>query len=374
MKIQFILTPIVFRELSALAEWIYYCPSPFGTRRVDCVSDDKNHRIVWLICIDSKWSPSAIKWITHLISHSKVSVFETYFISLEIPKEESVYYRFLADESLVSHLPYGSKSGPNQQFFKCIDYVLTHYSSIITHESCLLLLEVDAYPVQPGWIMKLEERLNMLGSNFLIAGSHYSGISPLHEAIQTHYNGNAVYGIGHSYFAKFVAEWRQALLQCVKIRHYIAYDVAIPWLEYFGPRQGLDMSQWTELLYLYNTLTFSISDSIANISGEYEISNSTPVCLDILDKYLIVHSKNLYRSLALLQAGFYQDSLFVTHKLVSLPPLVNIDYFDILEHPSIESLSVETISAIVSSKKILQSDSLRRMIRSCMPGFEGLSK
>jgi hypothetical protein len=128
------------------------------------------------------------------------------------------------------------------------------------------------------------------------------------------------------------------------------------------------MSQWTDLLKLYNTLTFSISDSIANISGEYEISNCTPVRIEMLDKYLVIHSKNLYRFLALLQAKLYQDSLFLTHKLACLPPLVNVDYFDILEHPSIESLNLEAISAIVSSKKILQSDSLRRMIRSCLAG------
>ena len=283
MQIKGILTPIIRKEMPDLLRWIRYCPPP--------ISLEKIGGITWYLSIDSRWHNSETKLITRHVLNSNLSGIALDFISLDMPARESVYFRSLPPTAECD-LPYGSKSGPNLQFFMSIKYLCNKIQA--ANKGAVVLLETDAIPVKNYWIMMLDSVIAKL-PEFWLAGSRYKGKSILSPAIQGHINGNAIYGIGASGFLEFLETWERVLLHCVKKRHWIAYDVALDWFSYYSSCLNLTIVQDDlDILRQYLGRVQDVSDAIINVSGEHEAA-----CQSFDDYHLltpeavVIHSRPL---------------------------------------------------------------------------------
>lgn len=358
MEVTSILTPLIRREIPDLLKWISFCPTPF-------LNQEEAKKITWHLSIDNKWKQEEIEDVTSYARHSHFKSFDIVFHSLNIDPKESVYLRNIA-RSDSCNLPYGSKSGPNRQFYESLKAILDYckYST----QDALLLLEVDAIPVRQGWLTGLNESIKH-NPDFLIAGARYIGKSELSRRISQHLNGNAIYGIGSLYFREALLGWESLLKRIVPECHWIAYDICLEWVKNSNnPDHVRIIEEYASVLNLFDQACVDISDYIANISGALEVQNDD-VPLDVLKKsHLILHSKPFSRRIDYLLAGLGldEDSLAIKNPLnVKLKALSQGPYA-YLSSPYASKLSVEITNRLLNSHLYIKNNLVFSMVNSCM--------
>ena len=358
MEIKSILTPIIRREIPDLLRWISFCPAPFREQR-----DTKG--IEWHISIDDEWKEEEMEEILSYAQHSHLRSFAIKFHSLQIIAKESVYLRNIPRTSSVD-LPYGSKSGPNKQFFESIKRIVNDGKQ--SKENALILLEVDAIPIRMGWLTGLDEAIRNKGT-FLIAGSRYQGKSKISSRINKHLNGNAIYGIGCADFEDFIQGWDSLLRSVVKICHWIAYDICFEWVINSNEIHAREIAiNHSKVIELYKKTSIDISGFIANISGADEVSNDNIPTEAINEQIMVVHSKPFSKKTDYLLAGVtldlsmlkWQNPLNLKLKALKQGPYA---YFS---SPNASKLSIETAVKLIKSEIFIKDRLVCSIVKSCI--------
>lgn len=117
--------------------------------------------------------------------------------------------------------PWGTKSGPNFQFFQ----VLAEFAEAHPHY-WMFAAEPDTYPIgrnPTGVVLDLLERNP---SAWMIGGYPHPSITPtLDPTMHRHLNGAALYGVGDPRFREFlVTSWIPSLLWKIRQRPEYPYD------------------------------------------------------------------------------------------------------------------------------------------------------
>jgi hypothetical protein len=358
MQVTSILTPLVRREIPDLLKWISFCPTPF-------LNQEETKKITWHLSIDDEWKQYEVEDVISYARHSHFKLFDIVFHSLNIDPKESVYLRNIARSDSVD-LPYGSKSGPNKQFYESLKVIIDYckYSS----QDALLLLEVDAIPIKQGWLTGLNKSIEN-HSDFLIAGAKYIGKSKLSPVISQHLNGNAIYGIGSKYFKEALLGWESLLKRIVPECHWIAYDICFEWIKNSkNPDHAKIIDEYAPVLNLYNQSCVDMSDYIANISGALEVSNEY-VPLDVLKKsHLILHSKPLSKRIDHLLAGLSldEDSLAIKDPLNCKLKAFAQGPYAYFSSPNESQLSVEITNKLLNSESFITNRLVCSMVKSCI--------
>jgi hypothetical protein len=283
MQVDSILTPLIAVEIPDLLRWIHYTPSPFTDK------SKGSKKVTWFLSLDGKWDCRQMEAIAKHAHNSNLRDFSIQFLSCNIDPSESVYLRSLP-RSASCGLRYGSKSGPNRQFFESLRLIR---ESLAQKFSAVQLLETDAVPIREGWIDLINGYIGNL-PDFWVAGARYQGKSRISPAIASHFNGNAIYGIGCSGFDAFMQGWDATLRRCVAQAHWIAYDICLEWLTNHPQIHKSNLPEeirWT--IKEYKSMFIDISHVILNISGAEENQNGD-MCLDkISGDHVIVHSRPL---------------------------------------------------------------------------------
>lgn len=357
MEVNSLLTPLIRAEISDLLRWIAFSPYPFLGNKI-------NKSFVWHLTIDEEWDDSEIDDINRFMKNSELNVIQTVFHSLRLDPRESVYMRRLK-RTEACELPYGSKSGPNKQFFDSIKRVLA-YSSYSLQDS-LLLLEVDAIPIRKGWLSLLNKALENK-PDFLIAGSRYQGESKLSPRINKHFNGNAIYGIGHLSFEEFLKDWESLLKKAISEAHWIAYDICIEWIANSTNPAHLRIKQdYSSVLTNYTEGSVDMSEYIANVSGAHETSNDVFPIEAIKPSHLIIHSKPLCRRLEYLIArkSLKEADLSYKHPLnIKFHALANGSY-EYFSSPHPNKFSGGIGKVLLDNHLHLKDPLISSMVRSC---------
>jgi hypothetical protein len=139
--------------------------------------------------------------------------------SLNIDPCDDVYFRDLSSAPYVPK--WGTKSGPNLQFFHSMEILrLSGYDAVLLNES-------DAYPLRKDWLSLVKREFLSLGSSPII-GSLYHGKGNIPLSISGHANGNSLYVLRHWCFrCGLLEQWRGCLEKLVKIFPDQAYDTTL---------------------------------------------------------------------------------------------------------------------------------------------------
>ncbi|MEI8000184.1 MAG: hypothetical protein WCI50_02440 [Actinomycetes bacterium] len=137
-----------------------------------------------------------------------------------------------ADRPDLPWSPWGTKSGPNFQFFVLLDAVAAAHP-----EEWVLYTEPDTLPVELDVTEPVTRVLERHPDAWMIgAPPHVSELPALEPELHHHLNGAALYRVGARAFADFRAEvWIPSLLSKVRDRPEYAYDCLT------------DPAQWAEL-------------------------------------------------------------------------------------------------------------------------------
>ena len=288
-----IVVPFIDKEVDLLKSWLRYMPrSGVSAGRL-------------YLSNDGSWLPHVAPMLRDVFSRSELAAehWTLHFIDCAMPASESFYLR--GNDSVVdlARFPYGTKSGPNQQFFR----TMRALRQLGVAAPCLLL-EVDAFPTRPQWLFELDA---VIGSaDFLIAGSAYAGQSRLAPQISRHFNGNSVYGLGHRQFDDFLSAWERLLLHCLKFMPALAYDIVLEW---FRNRSAADLkaaakAEFAELMRIYAETAHDLTGCIVNYGGAHE--SRAGYTLDVehfvetWPDAVVVHGKCFIESIYRLR-GFY---------------------------------------------------------------------
>lgn len=358
MKVTSILTPLIRKEIPDLLKWISFCPTPF-------LNQEETKKITWHLSIDDEWKQDEVEDVISYARHSHFKPFDIVFHSLSIDPKESVYLRNIARTDSVD-LPYGSKSGPNKQFYESLKAILDYceYSA----QDALLLLEVDAIPIKQGWLAGLNKSIEH-SPDFLIAGARYIGKSKLSSRISQHLNGNAIYGIGSLYFGEALLGWESLLKRIVPECHWIAYDICFEWIKNSNnPDHAKIIEEFAPVLNLYKKACVDISDYIANISGSLEVENDDVPLGVLMKSHLILHSKPFSRHIDHLLAGLSldEDSLAIKHPLNFKLKAFSQGPYAYLSSPNAGKLSVEITKRLLNSQLYIKNDLVCSMVKSCI--------
>lgn len=248
-----IVIPVVEREFDLLRSWLRYMPRPGLPGRQLFLS------------IDGHWQPDDAAALREIFERSAFAA-EDWTLALVdcgIDPAESFYLRGNASVVDLTRFPYGTKSGPNLQFF----HTLKSLRQRRVAGPCLLL-EVDGFPTRPDWAAELEAALE--STDFLIAGSAYAGQSRLSPDIRNHYNGNSVYNLGHPDFDRLAAAWERLLLHCVAYMPSLAYDVVIEWFRNRHSACGESARADEEFALLLAQPARDLRGLIVNLGGAHE--------------------------------------------------------------------------------------------------------
>lgn len=299
MKLDHVIVPLIKSEITCLRTWLRYVPR----------SGMENGRIYF--SIDQRWSARGKQQVAESFSRSALCSegWKFEFVECEMSEDESFYIKDSHAEVDLEKYPYGQKSGPNMQFFRN----LRKLRALAPNLESVLLLEVDAFPLVPGWLQSLNQRVQSLPSDVLIAGARYLGQSKLSDAIKTHLNGNAIYFLGQPDFDRFLINWESLLLDGVKITKFLAYDIAIPWFTGYRETNGrvrrLQSEETEYLARCYEARVRDLSDYLINYGGAAENDVSYTLNVDQFKRMhpnaLIAHGKcfqeSIYRLRSLLQ-------------------------------------------------------------------------
>lgn len=130
---------------------------------------------------------------------------------------------------LTSWSPWGTKSGPNFQFFR----ILEHYQGS-TDNTWLLYLEPDTYcsVVEPK--SHLESLLTRHESAWVIGAEPHAISRPyIDKSLHDHINGACLMRVGSTAFHSFLSQvWVPSVLWKIRARPYYAYDCITATLEW----------------------------------------------------------------------------------------------------------------------------------------------
>lgn len=278
-----IVVPLIEREFDLLKTWLRYLPA----------SGVEGGTL--FLSIDGHWTPSLAATAREVFRRSALASenWRLQFVDCGLATTESFYLKGNRSQIDTSAFPYGTKSGPNQQFFRSLRKLRQRGVT-----SACILLEVDAFATRVGWLQTLDACVTATAADFLIAGSTYSGQSPLSPRIKGHCNGNSIYNLGHADFDLFLTLWERLLLHCIKQMPALAYDVVLEWFRHRESGSGsTDDAQesFEALLQLYAGATLDLQGLLVNLGGEYE--SRPEYRLDIggfaaaFPKALVVHGK-----------------------------------------------------------------------------------
>jgi len=211
--------------------------------------------------------------------------FNVKFFDCILAESESFYIRGAPTEFDIDQFPYGSKSGPNIQFFRSLRYLLEDRSRI---QGPVLLLETDMTPLNDGWLDEIEAEISEYG-DFLIAGSIYKGNGMLPLFSRRHINGGAVYNLGNIYFEEFLSSYEELLKLSCPYSYHMGYDVLPSWLEFNLHRfSGEQRIKALNFIGNYNNSCFRIS-SISNYAGQAETHNGNIFDYNVLSDASLLH-------------------------------------------------------------------------------------
>lgn len=269
----------------------------------ECLKYAKN--IEFFICLDNLEN-KIIDKLKILIKNYNL---EKYFlkvkiISVNIPEEINFYKREVDGTLDLDKFIYGYKSGPNYQFFRCMD--------ILREEKLdhVYMLETDCYPLAPDWIPRLFNSVSKQ-QQFWVLGSPFVGQSKLDPAICLHINGAAVYSISSNGFLEMIQEWEEIVKMQVKSLPYIAYDWSFDCYYYeLVSRQNWDkLSSNLIQKYIEFKRNFIYTKLIINLAGEQEREGKGRYKLEELFKKfsdaVIVHGDYYYDELL----QFYKNEI-----------------------------------------------------------------
>jgi hypothetical protein len=369
MLVKKILTPLIRSEIPSLLKWIRYCPAP-------CASDQQKE-IIWYLSIDKEWTDFDIAMTKSHIRNSAYCNLSLRFLSLGIPDHQSVYLRNLCRSSHCD-LKYGSKSGPNLQFFKSIEKISDEVPE--GSDEAIMLLETDAIPIQKNWLNMLNKEI-MIGPNFWIAGGKYQGRSLLSESIKDHINGNAIYGIGVKGFRQFLVQWERLLVNAVAKDHWIAYDVVLTKAmqesnnEPFSRQSSIHVER--KMLIEAKKMTVDISSLILNVSGNHEVSSKKFDHTMISKTTLVCHSRPLSNMIPWCltpEKGLNVDSLSYCSNLNRRLTCLSYSKLSYLNYDDPGSFSFNLWEKVARSENFLRSEELIRLTGACMMGLPIKSK
>ncbi|MBS0017212.1 MAG: tetratricopeptide repeat protein, partial [Arthrospira sp. SH-MAG29] len=242
--------------------------------------------LTFVISIDQTWNDKDIKIVQEAINNSpaQACIKEVKFIACELQDFESIYIRDIPTDISTMVLPaYGLKTGPNLQFFRSMQKLLnsdTKYTGV-------LLQEVDTIPLKNMWVDLINKDIYNL-KDALVIGSKYSGVSPLKPEQVNHLNGNAVYGLAHPLFKRFLELWERLVIQVAKKAPWKAYDTATEWvIQYLKDdscwvldekkRQNspyFKSQELQEYLKIYRQQTYQLN-RVINKAGPHELMPET---------------------------------------------------------------------------------------------------
>lgn len=317
---------------------------------------------------------SEIDLVSRHARYSSVSRLKLEFISIGLSESESVYLRNLSRKESCN-LEFGSKNGPNHQFFKSIETICQQTSS--GSGDATVLIETDAIPVKPNWLDELNHKIAEM-PEFWIAGGRYKGVSSLSPLIKDHINGNAIYGIGASGFREFLNEWKNILRSAVSRQHWVAYDIVLPLTrhKYESDPETAGLSQ-ESLKYLQKSLTMThdISEVILNISGRHENTTNSIDASLLTESVIICHSRPLARRISWLLSpskGLNLKSLYSRHPLNQRLSILETSPIGYLNSDDTRRFSYPIASRIIDSTSFLKSGELKDLVLSCLSSPKAL--
>lgn len=358
MQVDALLTPLIAAEVPDLLRWIHYTPAPFLQR------PNRAKSIRWYLSLDGTWDSNQIHTISNHARNSNLSELEIQFLSCNIDPSESVYLRNLP-RSASCELEYGSKSGPNKQFFESLRLIRESEAEGL---SAVQLLETDAIPIREGWIDIINSFVRNL-PDFWVAGARYQGKSRISPAIASHLNGNAIYGIGCEGFDSFMQGWNSTLKRCVNQAHWIAYDICLEWLANHPQINESTLSEEIRsTLAVYKDMFIDISHILLNISGAEENRNGD-MCLDqISNDHVIVHSRPLLDNLewGLASRDINIERLSFKHPLNRRMAVLEMSPFSYFSLADPSSFSERVARSILEGGEVLEDQIAVNMYKSCL--------
>lgn len=304
--------------------------------------------------------------ISRHVKNSAYSCINLKFISIGLSDQHSVYLRNLSRKDPCD-LEYGSKSGPNLQFFKSIKAVSEYVTE--GNSEAIILLETDAIPIKPNWLEILNTSISS-SPEFWIAGGKYQGASQMSPAIVNHINGNAIYGVGALGFRDFLHDWQNLLRYAVTKQHWIAYDIVLPILKYRHENKNEKLEpKAVSILNAAFGKMLDVSDLILNISGQHEnisdhINNSL-----LIDKTVICHSRPLARRISWClcpEMGLKLQALHLENPLNQRLACLNISCLAYLNFNHPKSFSTSIGKYIVNSSLFLRHVQVKSLFLACL--------
>ena len=130
---------------------------------------------------------------------------------------------------LTTWSPWGTKSGPNYQFFR----IIQHYSER-AKDSWLLYLEPDTYCAVTDPRRHIEALTSQHPSAWIVGARPAANCLPyIDESLHDHINGACLINVGDPSFHDFlVRTWGPSVLWKIRTRPYYAYDCVTATLEY----------------------------------------------------------------------------------------------------------------------------------------------
>lgn len=267
-----VLVPLTTRE-SADLEFLFFLWGAFasiGLKNGEAAAGD----VRLIVSLDGEYRQDVAESIAESFSAYGLSrvFFRCDIRFCNIPPDENIYIRF-GQKPPETIPPLGLKSGPNTQFFRSM-------AEIGQNEDVVLLNEVDCFPVQAGWLERLQQLV--AGSEpFWVLGSPYRGWGRLGPDILGHVNGNALYGVGTPGFGAFLREWESALREEVTRNPDLAYDL------FWAYRHAavFDPARWSQApIELFKSLQQMLcmvryTSAIHNLAGDEELSGRVTVDL-----------------------------------------------------------------------------------------------
>ena len=362
MQVFHLLTPLISKEIPDLLRFIRYCPPPLDL--------SIQNKITWHLSMDTEWTDTQVRLITQHVINSDFANVQLDFISCGLNVQESVYLRKLSRQDKCE-LPYGSKSGPNMQFFRSLNAIIN--SNHLRENDALTLLETDAIPIKNNWISELNLKLSKIQPSFWIAGACYAGKSPLSNAINRHLNGNAIYGIGGSSFVDFLNQWEHILKICTSDSHWIAYDIAIEWARDSLPKlkSRLTKDQIKSIksfLEITEGKLIDVSHLIRNVSGDYEVKNDFVDYEAIANSIIICHSKPLSKNIS----WIFKDNNLNKRLLCFQNPLarrieaITAEIPQYLNFYHSESFSTKIAEYIIYNQILTKLETQKKLYRACI--------
>lgn len=112
---------------------------------------------------------------------------------------------------------FGNIAGPNFLFQSAMNYA-SRFGGYVFQ------MEVDCFPLMPGWIEALDDVIRGAGGAWVI-GAMYNGSFAVNQAVKLHLNGNALYKTGDPKFIDFLNNtWIPRLSDLSKEMPNLAYD------------------------------------------------------------------------------------------------------------------------------------------------------